>query len=59
MLGNVSNLRLSFEAKYEAERGEAPRSENVKLLFYQQPDMTDDNVVPCESVWPPENSTFD
>lgn len=54
------NLCLSFEAKYEAEGGEAPRSENIKLLFYQQPDMTDDNVVPCEkSACPPENPTFD
>ena len=39
--------------------GGAPRSENIKLLFNQQPDMTDDSEVPCEkSACPPEKSSW-
>lgn len=58
MTGNVINSCLSktgfFLAWYEAGRG-APKSEHRKMLFYQQPDMTDDNAVPCgKSASPPE-----
>lgn len=61
-IGNVINSGLSFQhsMKRGGGVGGGARSENIKLLFNQQPDMTDGNAVPRgKRARPPESPPSD